>query len=153
MAFLEKNLEGIIYDAYQEKEGRDQLRRLGLNIGNESFIFRQVDLELYGRLDLITISTQFKRITIYELKKEKIDLGSLVQAAKYKTGIINFIKYEKGLNISDFTFRIFLIGRTMCENDWLHLFNGTLNDITIYTYNYSLYGISFDEQRPDKKYI
>jgi hypothetical protein len=139
MAFLEKNLEGIIYDAYQEKEGRDQLRRLGLNIGNESFIFRQVDLELYGRLDLITISTQFKRITIYELKKEKIDLGSLVQAAKYKTGIIHFIK--------------FLIGRTMCENDWLHLFNGTLNDITIYTYNYSLYGISFDEQRPDKKYI
>lgn len=70
MEFLEKDLEDIIWEAYQSEYGKYELFNKGLAISGK--MYRQVNLGDYGILDLMTVSINPKDviISIYELKKK-----------------------------------------------------------------------------------
>ncbi len=116
MNFLEKDLEILIFEASKTLDGREQLRKRGLD-----FIFnplhRQVDLGAYGILDLLqvqyeTFGKQPKiSIDVIELKKDEINVETFLQAIRYCTGIREYIKSR--YDDADISFNIHLIGKVL----------------------------------------
>lgn len=143
MDFKEMTLEDIIWDNSQSPEGRKLLEERGLLI--KGILFRQLDLGSYGRADLISFSCgkEYIRfdVTIYELKKGRIGIDALLQAYRYLTAL-----KRHGLETEGVVFyKIVLIGDSVEMNgDFLFLYN-ELENVTIYTYNYSITGIAFTE--------
>lgn len=154
MDFLEKDLETIIYETAQNKEGRMKLSERGLDIQGK--LLRQVRIGAYGIADLITVEinryndSKHINITIYELKKGALDLDALTQASRYETGIRSFIKQNYYDEDSHYlTVNIILIGRDVEYNsDFLFLLNKCMDrgDVGVYTYSYDIDGLKFDRQ-------
>ena len=144
MDFKEMTLEDIIWDNSQSPEGRELLEERGLLIkGN---LFRQLDLGSYGRADLISFSYEdnFPRIvvTIYELKKGKIGIDALLQAYRYLTAL----KRHGIENEWVVFYKIVLIGDSIDTKSGFTLLYNELENVTIYTYSYSITGIVFIKQ-------
>ncbi len=140
MKFREQTLEGIIYDNALSPEGRELLTERGLTISGT--LFRQIDLGSYGRADLITIeySDDYDDvlITIYELKKEKVDTNALLQAYRYLAAIKRHV-------YSEILFKICLIGESVeTRGDFVFIYN-ELPNVEVYTYDYSITGIIFNK--------
>ena len=156
MNFLEKDLEQIIYEV-----DNSSLRSRGLYIyGNK---LRQTRIGNYGISDLITIDKEYNTeligfvddkpvygetpvllITVYELKKDEINLNTYHQAVRYCKGIISFLDKRK-FNF-EYKCSITLVGRTMCEKSILSYLPEIHDNINIYTYDYALDGIKFNLQ-------
>jgi hypothetical protein len=155
MNFLENDLEDIIYNTSQVK-----LQERGLDVINEgSKLYRQLNIGNYGRADLVEFTRSFIKpensrgwheliINVYELKKEKIGMGSFLQALNYIKGIDMYLKYRNKYNQVEFI--ITLIGREI-ENgafiylpDYISNLNGS-SFIHLYTYDYEFDGIKFTE--------
>lgn len=144
MDFKEQTLEDIIWDNAQDLEGRKVLSDRGLYITGT--IYRQVELGSYGRADLVTVDYDSYKdiinITIYELKKGRIDVNALMQAARYVTalerhGFITEIWKHK------VEYKICLIGDSYdSKSDFAFLYNETKN-FDIFTYEYDITGIYF----------
>ena len=100
MDFLEKDLEDIIWDASKTNEGRSILSKRGLDI--EGKMFRQVSLAEYGRIDLasVQIDPSCICVNIYELKKDFINLDSMIQVAKYGSAVREYIEGKYLTNLS-----------------------------------------------------
>lgn len=146
MEFNEKVLEDIIWDNSQSQEGRELLEERGLLISGK--IFRQVELGNYGRADIITFEylPPCVNIVVYELKKGCINVNALMQAARYVTALKRhgFKSYEWNLDIN---YSIRLIGDSIDKNgDFAFLYN-ILDNVVIYTYEFSLSGLNFKEVR------
>lgn len=145
MKFIEKDLEQIIWDALLTEKGREALSERGLDVSGK--VARQFDIRPYGVIDLLTIDNTNKNvlsITIYELKKSKIDEQALMQACRYLTGIEHYLRDEDVY--CDITIR--LIGSKInLDNDFVFLYNNTPN-VEIYTYEYSLEGMMFKYHKP-----
>lgn len=154
MDFLEKDLETIIYETAQNKEGRMKLSERGLEIRGK--LLRQVRIGTYGIADLITVEinrhkdSEHINITIYELKKGVLNLDALTQASRYETGIRRFIEqnyYDEDIHF--LTVNIILIGRSVEYNgDFLFLLNKCIDsgDVDVYTYSYDIDGLKFERQ-------
>lgn len=154
MEFIEKDLENIIWDNAQTREGREKLFSRGLDIQGK--LFRQVNIGGYGIADLISVEIDRGRwgddviVTIYELKKEQINVDTLIQACRYYKGIQRFVYARYGDAIEDFdlTIKITLIGKTIeTQSDFVFLLDRCIDDcnISVYTYKYDIEGLRFDE--------
>jgi hypothetical protein len=155
--FYEKDLEEIIYNASDE-----QLEERGL-YGFYGKRFRQLNLESYGKVNLVTASRDrscangpsFLRITIYVLKEGKIGVSSFFEAIKYAKGIYEHLSIRE---IYRYTINIVIIGSEVDITGSLcfipSLFNvdqtevtnfSAVNSIKFLTYDYDMYGIRFEE--------
>lgn len=166
MKFLESNLEDIIYDQLSTQDGCEKLRSRGLWLWKPLVFKRQLRIGNYGITDLVTLSRWQTHpddlgkglITIYELKKDEINLGALLQSFRYLKGIKQWIDEFKAYSSSDFVFKIVLIGSDVdTENDWVYLFEvfdnischeecGVRLQLDVVTYSYELDGILFKQE-------
>lgn len=146
MTFLEKDLEQIIFET-----PNIMLKDKGLRISGLKK--RQVRIGNYGIADLITLervrysdgpdryTIQAVKITIYELKQNKISVGALLQAARYAKGVENYI--GKRFPKMEFNIAIQLIGKEIdLKSDFVYLSDFT-EKIKVITYSYGFNGIAF----------
>lgn len=152
MNFLEKDLENIVWEADNIK-----LREKNLPINGKKI--RQLKIGNYGVCDILTYDREYLdfcetspylRITIYELKKEKIGISAFLQSLKYAKGVKAYMEEHKP-NI-DFTIDIVLCaknidlsGEFVYITDLIHSYQnfGFINNIDFYTFEYLIDGINF----------
>ena len=150
MEFLEKDLEDIIWDAPS-----DELLKRGLYIKGK--IRRQVKVGSYGIADIVSIEKQSEIhpicgiidqtvvITVFELKKQVCDVSALMQAARYATGIEQYLNKRKLFGDVSVVFRIVLIGKSICKSDFCYL-PSFMDNLHVYTYKYTFSGIEFKSE-------
>lgn len=164
----EKQLEDFIFNTNPEK-----LEEKGIALDYYK-IKRQVKIGNYGVADLVSIKRpQYKFykdnsnirkilykgcITIYELKRDSININALLQACRYLNGIKRYLE-KRGIDLDHYNFEIKLIGSDLETNgDFIYLLKefkdrvnecyecevGGLVDIYLYSYNMTIDGISFE---------
>jgi len=157
MNFLEKDLEQIIWESDNEK-----LQKRMLKISGKKF--RQLKIGNYGISDLVTVKKDyyyhdesfkvipFLKITVFELKKEKVGISAFLQAIRYCKGIKDYFDSNRA-NI-DFELNIALIAKSVdTQSDFIFLTDlfgkhhtnnkGLINNINFYSFSYGLDGILF----------
>ena len=160
-SFLEKNLEDIIFES-----DRNELFNMGLSISGE--LFRQFNLGKYGIADLVMYTKNEYddedkspynaeySVTVFELKKGKIDFNALIQAFRYVVGLIFYNKEHYKDNT--FQYKISLVGSKIdISEEFLYLPdlisydyadpNMEINkivEIEFIKYSYDLGGINFE---------
>ena len=145
MKFLEKDLESIIFETDNEK-----LQEIGFDI--EGRKFRQLRIGNYGISDIITVSRhgQNLHIEIIELKKDVINIDTLIQSLRYLAGIKNFLKRRNFTKNVFYTIK--LCGKSisnlrdlslLCSN--MTTFNSGIELIQMITYSYDFDGLKFQE--------
>lgn len=165
MDFLEKDLEQIIYQTLKSKNGYGKLYKRGLcfSYDQETMSFlklkRQVGIGNYGTADILAVNRYqdcpvdnlepFLEISIFELKKNIINIDTLLQVAKYYKGIKRYIEDYRN-KCFDLHFNLILIGKEVDINsDFIYLFDifNSLEYIHFYTflYDYNFDGIKFTE--------
>jgi len=166
MNFLEKDLEDIIFDNAQTLEGIYQLKERGLPI--TGIPYRQVNFGSYGIADLITVTTKKEidgdgtrndfvmgyqsvlvanvmEFTIYELKKDEVNVGTLKQALNYAKAI-KLAFSDSDISLSRYpNIKIVLIGNTVEKSSSFVYMPDFFNNLSIYTYEYAINGIAFKE--------
>lgn len=148
MNFLEKDLEDIIFE-----NDNDLLCERGLPISGIKM--RQVNLGDYGIADLLTVERvpelNTLAVTVYELKKGKINTDALLQLSRYITGIKEYLIHRGSkcrVNI-----RGILIGDQIdTKTDFTFLYNLLEDIVSAYSYNYELDGMYFRQYCHDWKY-
>jgi hypothetical protein len=145
MNILEKDLEDIIWEAYEENP--DILKHRGLYLYGTAF--RQLNLGSYGIADIVTAyvvknkgrypngNTYTERvitINVIELKKDLINVDTFLQAAGYCKGIQRFIEeFYPDFNF-DIKFEITLIGKKVdLESNFCYL--PDVYNVSILTYH------------------
>lgn len=146
MEFLEKDLESIIYNAYQSEETREALIDIGLEIqGN---MLRQLDLVGYGKADLVMMyfedpENEYLTVNVIELK-DVIDSSALSQACRYITGLKRYFEENKEFEKINIAYTITLIGKSISgRDDFVYLYNQCSELCDIYEYRYGFDGIYF----------
>jgi len=156
MKFLENDLEQIIYDNLKTEKGREMLMGRGLQNLSCSLIKRQLSIGGYGIADIITLKKELywaeekmlvesPEIIVWELKKDLINLDTLLQAIRYVKGIKRYLDISK--KYRDYEFKIKLIGKNIdTRTDWVYLFDvlDLAEKIEIYKYSYKIDGIYFE---------
>ncbi len=134
MDFLEKDLEQIVWETHD-----DILQRKGLLVFGKRK--RQLKIGNYGRADLVT----FWRIgdtihfTVFELKKDQVNIQTLLQSMQYVRGIDTYLQM-RGFKTRH---HITLIGKSIDTNSPFCYFPNIFADISIYTYKMDINGLSF----------
>ena len=144
MDFLEKDLEDIIFEAMQQD--RSVLYKRGLTTVStncDSKFFRQPDFGKYGRPDIVEVDFTYGNVIIYELKKGKINIDTLLQASRYAIAAKRFLA-EYSIHVDP---KIILIGREIESDSDFVLLCETMQDLYVYTYSYDIDGISFSISR------
>jgi len=154
MNFLEKDLEDIIYENANTVEGRELLRERGLDLGGHTY--RQVSMGKYGIADLVNIFACTERINkgfsvhhlivdIIELKKDIVNVDTLLQAAGYKKAVEEYFYEYCSKAWDDFEVRVTLIGQKLeTASNFVFLLD-ELDWVRVYTYSYSIRGLEFQE--------
>ena len=139
MNFLEKNLEEIVFETPNEL-----LHSRGLFIYGQKK--RQVRIGNYGIADIITWYRYDNElnVSIIELKKDNISVGTLLQAMNYVRGVQMYFNRRRWPFPINFT--ITLIGRELDVNGSFCFFPDIIPFLKIYTYDYNFDGISFTQQ-------
>lgn len=153
MNFLEKDLETIIYEADKSK-----LYDRGLRL--DGILLRQKRIGNYGIADLIEVKHdsyndyRILNINVVEIKKDAINLDTLMQAVGYAKGIHKYLTDVRDFN--RFTLDITLIGKYIdTSSNFVYLTElidahqpniGTINSISYYTYSYELEGLTFKQR-------
>jgi hypothetical protein len=164
MKFLEKDLEEIIFDS-----DHNDLYERGLDFCTKPFIKkRQLRIGNYGVADLVFLNRpyyfednrfgqheNYKEISVLELKKDTININSLLQAVRYAKGIQRYLNRYKD-DHNDYYLNIVLIGKNVNKGDFIYLtdlvssINSTssngafgMTSIYFYTYNYEIDGLNF----------
>lgn len=119
----EKQLEDFIF--YTDKT---TLSDLGLDV--DSKIKRQVKIGKYGIADMISVKKDrtakynipFLHFTIYELKKDKIDIHTFLQSIRYAMGLKHFLSKVKNIPYDEYKITLKLIGRQVnLDNSFMYL--------------------------------
>lgn len=152
MNFLEKDLEDIIYDTPNKL-----LRSRGLKINGKKF--RQIKLGNYGILDLLTVkyckSSNHIVITVFELKKDIVNINTFLQAVRYVKGLQRYIKKSK-YSTKNFRYNIVLVGSEVNQNsDFIYLPDLLSNNCNLpvslslenYYFKYNVDGIKFINEK------
>lgn len=159
MDFIEKDLEDVIFNAPV-----NELRKRGLDrwaYWNDAHTYRQMTIGNYGIADII----QYRRssepyyeydtlcydscleFNIMELKKNLINIDTLLQAIGYCKGILKFIESRNTFDIKS-KFTITLIGKKVDTSNFIYLpdiINNEDFSLQLYTYDYNYDGIKFKE--------
>lgn len=155
MKFLEKDLEGIIFETLKTKDGYKTLQQIGLDLQRPSICLRQPRIGNYGIADLVTVDKWYFDgkprlfIRVYELKKDLINLATVLQVSRYMTGIKHYLKH-KGINNAMVVGRI--IGKTVDTDDWVYLMSN-VDNIDVYEYNYLIDGLKLEQTTFDYELI
>lgn len=144
MDFLEKDLEQIIFETDNK-----EITKRGLFITGKKFT--QIPLGNYGRLDLVTISRHVGwesqpatvMITIYEFKKDCVDVSAFLQVLKYFKGIERWFNQKDRFSDCIIEFKVVLVGKSVVLNNSLVYITDLCEDICFYTYSYEFDGIRF----------
>jgi hypothetical protein len=137
MNILEKDIEDLLW--YGITTDRNSLREKGFYVPQHYHYCRQLDIGNYGRIDILGIDIPLRSqlgdreigIHLIELKKEEVNAGTFLQAIRYCNGIKRLIENE--LNNCFVSFRIDLIGKTICTSDFIYLPN-LFENIGLFTY-------------------
>lgn len=150
MKFLEKDLEDIIFNtsAYE-------LFKRGLDIMEYNIRKRQLKIGNYGIADIVLFNREsfveepYLHINVIELKKDILNIDSLMQAARYAKGIERYIFHKRKKSI-EVKFGITLIGSSLDLNSsFVHLTDVITNngfDLKMYKYTYEFDGIRFHKR-------
>lgn len=146
MNFLEKNLEDIIFNTRTFN-----LFERGLDIIDYSSKKRQLKIGNYGIADIVLFGKDYDvlNINVLELKKDTINIESLMQAARYVKGIDSYIRRKRRKEI-EVQYTITLIGASLeLNSSFVHLTDVLTEngfDLRIYTYQYEFDGIKFNRE-------
>lgn len=141
MDFLERDLEDILFNS-----DRNKIQERGLRCFYYDSIFRQVNIDSYGIIDLVTIKISKGLILIhcYELKNKKINAATFWQTIRYIKAIKHVVSNYNLKNHLVVVLGV-MIGREV-DQEGEFCFLPTINsDISMFTYSYGVDGISFDE--------
>lgn len=165
MEFLEKDLEEIIFNA---KIGDLQERGLCMPLNRK----RQFRIGNYGIADIVGFErpyfhTYFNQhcrgtITIYELKKDKVNISTFMQSIRYLKGIKRYLdkQTKHDFNSDSFNYKIVLIGKSIdmdssiiylpdiinndiCDDEIPLKLGSSYLNLELYTYSYELDGLQF----------
>lgn len=150
MNILEKEIEEIVFLADNEL-----LSKKGLRLYKNKL--SQVNFGDYGIADIITWrviknnSCRIINFQVIELKKELIDVNTLMQASRYATAIREIMSQFNLLN-TKISIEIVLIGKKVqIIGDFVFLAN-FVHNLDIYEYKISLdHGITFNKQQGWRK--
>jgi hypothetical protein len=143
MKFLERDLESIVFETENSI-----LNSKGLPISGKKSTQRKIGN--YGRLDLMTteVFENYIQLTIYELKKERINDSSIIQCLRYCAGVKNHLEFLN-YDVDKYIIKPVIIGKEvdimselLLSIDLIRDFNGD-RLIDIYTYDYTADGIKF----------
>jgi hypothetical protein len=149
MNILEKEIEQLLFENLDDK---DLMLSKGFIHLSDKY-YRQLDLGDYGVADIIGLSYKKDKldnlsleINIYELKKELIDVNTLLQASRYYKGIESILNYYE-LEVK-LKFNIILIGKNVqTTTDFIYL-TDLFDNLFYYTYSLDFTsGIKFIEQK------
>lgn len=150
MNILEKDIEELLYEyiSYEhimQERGFYQL---------QAKYYRQLNLGSYGIADLIGVritplntGNRFLNVTVYELKKDEINTGTLMQAARYVAVLKRILtnQIREGLSIVNVNFDIVLIGRTVDTSSDFVFLSDFIDEVTLYTYHLDfIQGLRFE---------
>lgn len=144
MKFLEKDLEQIVFEAEPS-----MIHERGLSCYSRFHKkFRQLNLGKYGIADIVTLrfcKDHTIDVTVYELKQEAVNAGTLLQAKGYCKGIDQLFR---SLGIFDhyLVFSIVLVGSKIDTNSNFCYIPEYLGQVSLYTYSYELDGLYFQEK-------
>ena len=155
MKFLEKELEQIIWES-----DKAQLENRGLSLYGT--LYRQKPIGNYGIADIIQVEKAYSKnkpyliIDVLELKQEKVGISAFLQAVRYAKGIQSYLE---GRKVKNYILNIKLIGKELDMSgsicflpDLIDVNNkilnyGKLNSVKFITYEYSLNGLMFKEEK------
>ena len=147
MNILESEIEDLISENLKTPEGKNLLYNRGLRfVDIYDKFYRQIKLGNYGRLDLAGLrynhSDRSYNVSVIEIKKDEININTMLQAIRYCRGIYSmFSKYEVEIN-----FQIFLIGKSICNNDFCYI-PDFIHNVSLYTYKIDLQkGLLFNNE-------
>lgn len=134
MEFLEKDLEQIIW----ETDDRILFER-GLQISGKRK--RQLRIGNYGIADLVTFWRDEYEICfeVFELKKDDLNMQTLLQAYKYVKGISTYLQ----LRGFKHRFYVTLVGRRIDTISSFCFLPDLINSLYIYTYHMNIDGLQF----------
>jgi len=127
----EKELEDFLYETFRFDYNNSELS----DYLDEGGLFRQVNINGYGIIDLIHISLDLPeeafgypeiKITIIELKKDQVDIKALEQISRYRTAIVRYISKILDVSKKKLVFKVdgLLIGKGINEQgDFVYLLN------------------------------
>jgi hypothetical protein len=157
MNILEKEIEDVVWES-----SGIQLRERGLYLKIGSLKFRQLNLGSYGIADIVTFKfvreTQLSRVRKYtntewvlqvdvlELKKEEVNIGTLLQAVEYCKGVQRFLEKRIDGNFQyRIEFGIVLIGKKIEMKSAFCFMPDFFKNLSLYTYQIDLEkGIRFN---------
>jgi hypothetical protein len=148
MNILEKEIEDVLFETLTSNHSLLQQR--GLFMPPTAEYARQIDLGTYGKPDIVGFTIHPKEegyrridVIIYELKKEDVNVGTLMQACRYKKGIEEYLDH-RGVKDAYLHTRVCLIGKTIEKrSDWVYILP-FLENVSVYTYSIDLIkGIRF----------
>lgn len=155
MKFLERELEQIIWES-----DKTQLENRGLSLYGT--LYRQKPIGNYGIADIIQVEKAYSKnkpyliIDVLELKQEKIGISAFLQAVRYAKGIQSYLE---GRKVKNYILNIKLIGKELDMSGSIcflpdlidvnkKILNfGKLNSVKFITYEYSLNGLMFKEEK------
>ena len=157
MTFLEKDLEQIIWESDNLKLQEKRLPIVGKK-------YRQLRIGNYGILDLMTVEKEYYwdedrnsnlpilKITVYELKKEKVGISAFLQSLRYCKGIKSYLqKYKPNivfeLNVVLIAKEVDLSGDFIFITDLFDVeYSNTpevINSVKFYSFDFDINGITF----------
>lgn len=147
MRFLERDLEDIIFNTHPAI-----LSERGLVISE--YRRRQVSVGNYGIADIISYSREFygdfhhEEVTIFELKKDVINIDAIAQCIRYMKGVNRFFEVRRGKNGRIPRIKGVVIGSKVdSSTDLIYLpdlINGNRFGLSIKTFSYEVSGIYFN---------
>lgn len=151
MDFLEKDLEDLIYQTPIDNLKERGYRRESLL----THVIRQPNLGHYGKPDLVEFGWHWFSdpgmhrafIRIVELKKGAIGLKACVQGARYRVGLMHWIREMKPFIEDDSSIEVLMIGRELDLSDNVFLM-AELEHFEFMTYSYDIDGLRFKKVYP-----
>jgi len=138
MNVLEKDLEDLVYET--AKKDANLLRQRGLPING--YCMRQVNLGDYGIADMVCfeINDYCIEVQVVELKKEVININTLMQAARYAKPIKDAVEKAFRGNRRHVFMSIILVGKKIeTSGDFVFLLD--------YTHRASAYTVEIDLEK------
>lgn len=139
MEFLEKDLEQIIWETDEQT-----LFERGLAINGRKY--RQLKIGNYGIADIVTFEREHginhMKFTVYELKKEVINVSALLQAYSYVKGISSYLKFRGW----DYEFEVVLIGKQIETSTSFCYLTDLIDNFFVFTYHMDIDGLFFTPQ-------
>lgn len=150
MNILEKEIEDVVFDTIVNNP--KALKNRGLRINTGLYYERQMQLGEYGIADILGYGTSLLSggsrcvyAHIIEIKKEQINIGTLLQATRYARALQRIVRAN--LKNAWLDIHISLIGKTIdTKSDFVYMAD-IFRNVDFYTYSIDLeQGVRFTRQ-------